>query len=339
MINTNQLRAGGHLIAKNIIMGVNKEKKKNWIMCNLTLQISENQRIDLSMFSNEFTSTGTKSKSYTALETIRDTYKSLDSTVTNKRVNPDAQAVKDEATTVATLEETTFVYANKGITIGMNRYMRDGEIQENFRLSVNFVNSAKETDPKEPYLEGTLTGVVTKKPFRFEEPNGEEYVKFELTVPTYQSAWGDREESVVVDKFELVMRAENFEEGEFEGAMDYVEDEFDENMVISVSIEPTVKVVASQEPVEDTGSKRGFGRKVEFKPSTRTVREIRVLGGYALEEDEYAEDKAFDFDLYSKAVEEFERKLEEIKADQGQTFQVQKGFGNAKKDSGTKLPF
>ena len=72
---TNQLRCGGHLIAKNIIMGVNKEKKKNWIMATLTLQISENQRIDLSMFSNEFTSTGTKSKSYTALETIRDTYK------------------------------------------------------------------------------------------------------------------------------------------------------------------------------------------------------------------------------------------------------------------------
>ena len=211
---TNQLRCGGHLISKNVRMGVNQEKKKNWIMCDLTLQIGETQTITLSMFSNEFTSTGTKSKSYTALETIRDTYKSLDSTVTNKRVNPDAQAVKDEATTVATLEETTFVYANKGITIGMNRYMRDGEIQENFRLSVNFVNSAKDTDPKEPYLEGTLTGVVTKKPFRFEEPNGEEYVKFELTVPTYQSAWGDREESVVVDKFELVMRAENFEEGE-----------------------------------------------------------------------------------------------------------------------------
>ena len=26
---TNQLRVAGHLIAKNIIMGVNKEKKKN----------------------------------------------------------------------------------------------------------------------------------------------------------------------------------------------------------------------------------------------------------------------------------------------------------------------
>ena len=49
---TNQLRAGGHLIAKNIIMGVNKEKKKNWIMATLTIKIRENQRIDLSMFSN-----------------------------------------------------------------------------------------------------------------------------------------------------------------------------------------------------------------------------------------------------------------------------------------------
>ena len=336
---TNQLRVAGHLIAKNIIMGVNKEKKKNWIMATLTLQISENQRIDLSMFSNEFTSTGTKSKSYTALETIRDTYKSLDSTVTNKRVNPDAQAVKDEATTVATLEETTFVYANKGITIGMNRYMRDGEIQENFRLSVNFVNSAKETDPKEPYLEGTLIGVVTKKPFRFEEPNGEEYVKFELTVPTYRNAWGDREESVVVDKFELVMRAENFDEGEFEGAMEFVEEEFDENMIVNVSIEPTVKVVASQEPIGDTGSKRGFGKKVEFKPTTRTIREIRVLGGYPLDEDEYVEDKAFDFELYQKGLEEFDKKIEEMKADQGQSFQVQRGFGNKSSNKETKLPF
>ena len=339
MLNTNQLRCAGYLISKNVRMGMNKDTKKNWMMCDLKLQISETQTITLSMFSNEFTSTGAKSKSYTALETIRDTYKSLDSTVTNKRVNPDAQAEKDEATTVATLEETTFVYANKGITIGMNRYVRDGEIQENFRLSVNFVNSAKDTDAKEPYLEGTLIGVVTKKPFRFEEPNGEEYVKFELTVPTYQSAWGDRDESVVVDKFELVMRAENFDEGEFEGAMEFVEEEFDENMIVNVSIEPTVKVVASQEPVEDTGSKRGFGKKVEFKPTTRTIREIRVLGGYPLDEDEYEEDKAFDFELYSKAVEEFERKLEEMKADQGQTFQVQRGFGNKSSNKETKLPF
>ena len=339
MLNTNQLRCGGYLIAKNIIMGMNKDTKKNWLMATLTLQISENQRIDLSMFSNEFTSTGTKSKSYTALETIMNTYKSLDSTVTNKRVNPDAQAEKDEATTVATLEETTFVYANKGITIGMNRYMRDGEIQENFRLSVNFVNSAKDTDAKEPYLEGTLIGVVTKKPFRFEEPNGEEYVKFELTVPTYRNAWGDREESVVVDKFELVMRAENFDEGEFEGAMEFVEEEFDENMIVNVSIEPTVKVVASQEPIEDTGSKRGFGKKVEFKPTTRTIREIRVLGGYPLDEDEYVEDKAFDFELYQKGLEEFDKKIEEMKADQGQSFQVQRGFGNKSSNKETKLPF
>ena len=74
---TNQLRCGGHLISKNVRMGVNQEKKKNWIMCDLTLRISETQTITLSMFSNEFTSTGTKSKSYTALETIRDTYKSF----------------------------------------------------------------------------------------------------------------------------------------------------------------------------------------------------------------------------------------------------------------------
>ena len=336
MLNTNQLKTGGFLVAKNIILGKNKETKMNWMMGTLTLQITETQRIDLSLFANELTSTGSANKSYGALKTVMEEYKSLDSTVTNKRVDDNATPVKDEATTVASLEECDFVYANKGITISMNRYMRDGELQENFRLSTRFVNRAKETDTKEPYLAGELIGVVTKKPFRYEE-NDEEYIKFELTVPEYRSAWGNRDESVVVDKFEVVVRKEDFDEEEFEGALDYIENEFEENVVVSVTIMPTVKVTIVEEKKEDSGSKRGFGKKVEFKPATKTVREIRVLGGYPLDEEEYEEDKAFDLTLYSKGVEEFDKKIEELKAEQGNSFTATKGFGKSKKD--TNLPF
>lgn len=174
-------------------------------MGQLKLRIAENQEVDLTIFANEFTSTGSANKSYQALKTIRDEYKSLDSTVTNKRMSSDAKPEKDEATTVGSLEECDFVYANKGIKISMNHYMRDGQLNSNFRLSVNFVNRAKETDAKEPYLEGELIGVVSKVPVILEDSDGE-YIKFELTVPEYRNAWGDREESVVVDKFEIVMK-------------------------------------------------------------------------------------------------------------------------------------
>lgn len=67
---------------------------------------------------------------------------------------------------------------------------------------------------------------------------------------------------------------------------------------------------------ETPTSKRGFGKKVEFTPSTKVVREIRAIGGFPLEEEEYEGDNAFNLELYSKGVEEYERKLEELKQDQ-----------------------
>lgn len=337
-LNCNQIKAGGYLVAKNIILGVNKDTKKNWGMATLTLQISDTQRIDLSIFASELTSTGTPSKAYQSLMTIKDEYKSLDSQVTNKRNNPDAKPVKDEATTVSTLEETDFIYANKGIKLSMNHYMRDGMLQSNFRLSTNFVNRAKETDVKEPYLEGELKGVVSKAPYEIEE-NDETVIKFELTVPEFRNAWGDRAESVAVDKFEMVMRAEDFGE-DFENAVRFVENEFDENVVVSCSIIPMNKVVAVEEKVEDTSSKRGFGRKVEFKPSTKIVREIRLIGGYPLDDEEYEEDPAFNLELYSQGVAEYDKKLEELKSDQGKDFTAQRGFGKSSGSKGqSNLPF
>ena len=249
-------------------------------------------------------------------------------------MNSDAKPEKDEATTVGSLEECDFVYANKGIKISMNHYMRDGQLNSNFRLSVNFVNRAKETDAKEPYLEGELIGVVSKVPVVLEDNDGE-YIKFELTVPEYRNAWGDREESVAVDKFEIVMKKEDFNsDDEFEGAKNFVESEFEENVVVSTSIVPTVKVVAVEE--ETPTSKRGFGKKVEFTPSTKVVREIRAIGGFPLEEEEYEGDNAFNLELYSKGVEEYERKLEELKQDQPKDFTAHKGFG---KKTSTDLPF
>lgn len=333
-LECNRVKCGGYLISKNIMLGVNKETRKNWMMGQLKLRIAENQEVDLTIFANEFTSTGSANKSYQALKTIKDEYKSLDSTITNKRMNSDAKPEKDEATTVGSLEECDFVYANKGIKISMNHYMRDGQLNSNFRLSVNFVNRAKETDAKEPYLEGELIGVVSKVPVVLEDNDGE-YIKFELTVPEYRNAWGDREESVVVDKFEIVMKKEDFNsDDEFEGAKDFVESEFEENVVVSTSIVPTVKVVAVEE--ETPTSKRGFGKKVEFTPSTKVVREIRAIGGFPLEEEEYEGDNAFNLELYSKGVEEYERKLEELKQDQPKDFTAHKGFG---KKTSTDLPF
>ena len=333
----NEIRCGGYLVSKLITLG-KAGNGKEFATARLTLEVGENQRIDLDIFSMRYTSSGAESKIYQNLMTIKDEYKSLDSQFVDKRNKKDAQPNKHEATTVASKEEVDFVYANKGIKLTNNRYVNaNGELVTTFRLSTNFVNRAKEGQTKEPYVEGVLVGVCEKDAERMIDNNGDVVgLKLSLLVPEfrkgYTNAFGEEvADNIVVERFELVLR-------ELDG-LDYCEEIFLQNKVCNVSIEPINRV--EQDTPKEPPRQRGFGKMITFEPTTKIVREIRIVGGFDLEDDEYENDTNFNFDLFQEGVKALDEKIEELKEGQGKTVEVSRGFGrnNSGGSKNTGLPF
>ena len=338
VMNCNELKLGGYLVSKLITLG-KAGNGKEFATARLTLEVGENQRIDLDIFSMRYTSSGAESKIYQNLMTIKDEYKSLDSQFVDKRNKKDAQPVKHEATTVASKEECDFVYANKGIKLTNNRYVNaNGELVTSFRLSTNFVNRAKESQSREPFIEGVLVGVCEKDAERVLNNEGDVVgLKLSLLVPEfrkgYTNAFGEEiVDNVAVERFELILR-------ELDG-LDYCEEIFLQNKVCSVSIEPTNKV--EQDVPKEQPKQRGFGKMITFEPTTKIVREIRIVGGFDLEDDEYENDANFNFDLFQEGVKALDEKIEELKSGQGKTVEVSRGFGRNNNSGGSKntgLPF
>ena len=124
VMNCNELKLGGYLVSKLITLG-KAGNGKEFATARLTLEVGENQRIEVETFSMRNTSSGAESKIYQNLMTIHQEYKSLDSQFVDRRGKKDAQPVKHEATTVASKEECDFVYANKGIKLTNNGYIID----------------------------------------------------------------------------------------------------------------------------------------------------------------------------------------------------------------------
>ena len=333
----NELRCGGFLVSKLITLGKTSAGKE-FATARLTLEVGENQRIEVETFSMRYTSSGAESKIYQNLMTIKDEYKSLDSQFVDKRNKKDAQPNKHEATTVASKEEVDFVYANKGIKLTNNRYVNaNGELVTTFRLSTNFFNRAKEGQTREPYVEGVLVGVCEKDAERMIDNNGDVVgLKLSLLVPEfrkgYTNAFGEEvADNIVVERFELVLR-------ELDG-LDYCEEIFLQNKVCNVSIEPINRV--EQDTPKEPPKQRGFGKMITFEPTTRIVREIRIVGGFDLEDDEYENDANFNFDLFQEGVKALDEKIEELKEGQGKTVEVSRGFGrnNSGGSKNTGLPF
>ena len=334
----NELRCGGILVSKLITLGKTSAGKE-FATARLTLEVGENQRIEVETFSMRNTSSGAESKIYQNLMTIHQEYKSLDSQFVDRRGKKDAQPVKHEATTVASKEECDFVYANKGIKLTNNRYVNaNGELVTSFRLSTNFFNRAKEGQSREPFIEGVLVGVCEKDAERMLNNEGDTVgLKLNLLVPEfrkgYTNAFGEEvADNIVVERFELVLR-------ELDG-LDYCEEIFLQNKVCSVSIEPTNKV--EQDVPKEQPKQRGFGKMITFEPTTKIVREIRIVGGFDLEDDEYENDANFNFDLFQEGVKALDEKIEELKSGQGKTVEVSRGFGRNNNSGGSKntgLPF
>ena len=81
---------------------------------------------------------------------------------------------------------------------------------------------------------------------------------------------------------------------------------------------------------------------ITFEPTTKIVREIRIVGGFDLEDDEYENDVNFNFDLFQEGVKALDEKIEELKSGQGKQVEVSRGFGRNNNSGGSKntgLPF
>ncbi len=335
-MDTNCLKCGGYLIAKMVSLGKTSTGSE-YISVRLTLQVGEEdgQRVDLEAFANKLTSTGAESKIYTSLMTVHQEYKSLDSQFVDRRNNKDAKPVKHEATTVATKEEVDFVYANKGIKLSNNRYMSNGELVTNFRLTVNFFNRAKEGKYVEPYLEGNLIGVCGNDIQRVLNDEGDVVaLKLDFIVPEFRKGYTNRfgeeiADSVAVERYELLLRQLD------EDAVDYCEEEFVKGRVCSIGVEPMSRIEQAEVKKADK-PKRGFGNVPTFEPTTKVTKEIRIIGGFALDEDEYENDEAFDFEKIGEGIKALEKKIEEIKEGDGKQVNVPKGFGRANKGGNDK---
>lgn len=327
-ILTNQAKLQGVLVRKNIAAGVGKSGQE-YLMADLVIRVDNDKEVTVSMFANKLNFKGEENSDYKSIETIRDEYLSLNSTFKDKiKYGDKAEAKKLEATTVATLEECDYVIVPGGkyTSVTMNRFLnkQDGSIMESFKIRAKYVNRIKPEQPRTPMVEGNLVGVVTKAPMTGEDKFGE-YIKLELTVPTYYNAYEDKEERISVEKFPLVLREVNDE------SVAYVEDNFGLNSVVSAVVEP-VHMVFKEVQVEQP---RGFGRVFKSEPQTKILKEINLVGGFAMEEDMFAEDPAFNFDMYEKAVKEFDESIEEMKKEKGETKQIPRGFGKQSSD----LPF
>lgn len=329
-ISTNFVKVKGFLKRKNVVEAISKTGKE-YMMIDLTIALADDKEVTVSMFGNRLSSNGNTSKIWEGMNTIKNEYLALSSTYTDKRANKDAKPVQMEATTVSSLEETDFVYVNKGAKLTMNRYIgQDGQLNQNFRITSNFVNRAKEGDDKTPYIEGSLTGVILSNPIEGEDTNGE-FIKLSIAVPEYREAYAENPEKVVIEKFDLVLRDVTDE------AVSYIESEFAKDVVANISIEPVHKITVIETQTEDfTG--RGFGRIVKNDDKqTKVIRELQIIGGFSMNEDEYESEKAFDYELYQAGLKDFEDKINEMKADKVEVKEVKRGFGRT--TSGSDLPF
>lgn len=336
-MNINNFKLAGRLVSKAITLGKNKDTKMNWMMAVLQIEVGKNKRVDLSIFANEKTSSGNDNKIFKSLQTIQSEYMSMNSTIKNKRNmvpgGKEPEPIKDEATTVSTIEECTFVRCNKGVTLQMNRYVREGEVNENFKLSANFVNRVDNPDEQESYIEGSLSGMIEKRGFVTE--NDVDYPTMDLLVPEFRNGYtrNDGEEipaRVVVERFPLILRMED------EDAISYFNSEFEENVIVELGIEPVNEVTIIEKKQEGA---RGFGKVPTFN-ETKITRELRIIGGYSLAQEEYENEEAFkDFNMFQAGIEELNKSIEELKSNQGKdTTVAPRGFGKQGK-SGGDLPF
>ena len=340
-LENNNIKVGGYLIAKTITLGKTSTGNE-YISARLTLQVGENdgERVDLEAFANKLTSSGQPNKIYQSLMTVNEEYKSLDSQFCDKRMRKDAQPVKHESTTVATKEEVDFVYANKGVKLTNNRYMSNGELVTTFRLTTNFFNRAKEGANREPYIEGTLRGVCASDAQRLYDSDEEVVgLKLEFYVPEFRNGYTNRmgeeiPDSVAVEKFDLFLR-----DLEMEGALEYCEEEFVKGVVCEIGVQPMLRIEQETKKV-DKKEKRGFGNVPTFEPSTKLVKEIKLIGGFVMDESEYEGDPAFDFNAIGEGVQALNKKIEELKENEGKVVETApRGFGAKKSGSGMNLPF
>ena len=153
-----------------------------------------------------------------------------------------------------------------------------------------------------------------------------------VEVPIYIEAWGDREASVTLH--EITVRS--FDEDVF----GYLEDNFTNGSVVYLNgrLVREVKRVELESAIDD--SDRGFGRKMKKEPKFKTdINEYyEILGGYLLEEDEIEDTKAFDREIWAKAVKTKQEKEEEMKNGVQEQKAPQRGFQRETKKETKNVP-
>ena len=334
---TNSIEVIGKVKRIDVREGLSKNGA-DFISVTFTVDSNGNE-LRLESFAMKLSKAGELTGAFKNLDTLFKECKALHKTV--KKVGEDKSEEIIDETIVENIEDADAIrFGNYGgfkwTRFEENVYAREGELVKNMRLTTQFPNRVdQEKVEYKPQSEFTITGKVVKAPVLLEREDETEYVKMSVLIPTYQSAYGNRSDSVTLHEINVEVRNPE--------AFDYVLSEFEMGSVayLEGKLVRTVERVEQEVEVVDTG--RGFGtcKHLNDTPKYQTkIDEAFVIeAGYPLEEDEIESMVEMNQDLWEEAMKVKKEKEEEM-LNGGNEEKPKQGFGRGGSEvKKPKLPF
>lgn len=312
-----------------------------FISVTFTLDVNGSQ-IQVEVFSMKNKKDGSELNSYKGLYTLISEGKALRKTI--REIGETESVEIEDETIVENIEDADKVkfdnWSMKYCRFEENMYLgKDGQVAKNIRVQAVYPSRIQEGKPYEEKAEFSITGVVKIAPYPFEKDE-KEYLKFVVTIPTYNEAWGDREASVTLHDIEVQVRDEQ--------GFDYVQDEFQLGSVVHIEGDIIRRIERVETVVEDDSLNRGgWGslKHMNDKPkfSTNVDSAIVMTGGFVLIEEDMESLKEFEVEIWTKGKEEKEQKEKDLLENNNGGFEKQSGFGRSnetkKVNKTPKLPF
>ncbi len=331
MANTNMIGLQGRINRIDVRRGLSKANAP-FASYTFTLDI-DGDLVKVESFAMKLKANGEENTAYKGLETLLREAKALYKTV--REVGADkAEAIEDE-TIVENIDECDaldcqnwkqFIYTR----FEENAYAKDGQMVRGVKIVTARPKRVDENKKAyTPVNQWEISGVITKEPV-MKEMDEKEFLEVVVTIPIYNEAYGERQESVTLH--EVTLQAHSDE------AIEYIMDTFNQGMFVYLN----GKIVRTVERIEiesfDVETGRGFGKKIEKQPnySTKVTEYFEILGGWELEEEEYIDEPSFNMELWKAAKEEKEEKERKMLEGDSAPQEPQRGF--RKKDANIDKP-
>lgn len=331
----NQVEIVGRCNRIDARFGESKDGRE-FVSMTFTLDVEGNQ-IRVESFSMRYKKNSEDELgSYKGLMTLLNESNALHKT--SKKMKEDNTEELEEGI-VENIEECSAIKFNnygafKSCKFVENSYAKDGSIVKNIRIEGSYPSRLDESKTTyAPKADFEICGIVKTPPILLEDVDGNEFMQFNVMVPNYVDAYGERKASVTLN--EVVVQSHDT------SVFGYLEDNFEVNSFVYLNGELVRKVerIEVEAPMDDES--RGFGRVVKHQANyqTKTTEYMEILGGYVLEQDEIEEEPAFDMELWEEAMK-VKKEKEEQMLNGGNEEKPKQGFGRGGSEvKKPKLPF